>query len=88
MRMYNTNKMTITIKLAHWNRGSSHLGTSNLGKAKLENIKFLLSKHKLDVLGVSEANIERGTQDHEYRVHGYSTKRRGVDIHGWIAILD
>ena len=61
IRMYNSNKMTSTIKLAHWNGGSSYLGVRNLGKAKLENIKFLLSKHLLDILGVSEANIDRRT---------------------------
>ena len=44
------------INIAHWKGGSSHLGKSSKGKEKVEHAKFLLNKHNIDVLGLSEAN--------------------------------
>ena len=43
------------INIAHWKGGSSHLGKSSKGKEKVEHIKFLLNKHNIEVLGLSEA---------------------------------
>ena len=57
MRSYNGNtKKSITI--GHWNGGPSYLGNSVKGREKLEAIRIFLEEHKIDILGVSEANID------------------------------
>ena len=57
MKATNGNKTCINV--AHWNGGSSHLGKSSKGKEKLQHVKYLLNKHNVDVLGLSEANLHR-----------------------------
>ena len=52
MKAMNGNKTCLDV--AHWNRGSSHLGKSSKGREKLLHAKFLLSKYNLDVFGLSE----------------------------------
>ena len=57
MKVLNGNiKNTITI--AHWNGGSSSLGKSEKGKEKLLEVENLLTNHKIDILGLSEANLD------------------------------
>ena len=56
MKMVYRNK-ELTITIGHWNGGSSHLGRSVRGLHKLEQIKFILGKYKVDVMGISEANL-------------------------------
>ena len=55
--MRSTNGNINTLEIGHLNAGSSYLGSSNKGKDKLNQIKYLLEKYKLDILGISEANI-------------------------------
>ena len=72
MRMTNGNgKETLTI--SHWNGGGSYLGMSDRGKEKLRNIKFLLSEYKMDIFGVSEANVSSLLSESEYHIDGYDT---------------
>ena len=56
MKCYNGNYRN-TVSMGHWNAGSSYLGGSVKGREKLQNIKNLLSKYSLDIIGISEANI-------------------------------
>ena len=72
MRIINGNgKETLTI--SHWNGGGSYLGMSDRGKEKLRNIKFLLSEYKMDIFGVSEANVSSLLSESEYHIEGYDT---------------
>ena len=72
MRMVNGNhKNTITI--AHWNGGSSFLSKSEKGWEKLNEIENYLCNHKIDILGVSEANLDTKIPEYEYKIQGYST---------------
>ena len=57
MKAINGNKTCIDV--AHWNGGSSHLGKSSKGREKLLHARFLLSKYNVDVLGISEANLQK-----------------------------
>ena len=47
----NGNKSSRGIKIAHWNKGSSHLIN------KMAEIRNLIDKHQPHILGVSEANL-------------------------------
>ena len=49
------------ITMGHWNGGPSYLGNSLRGNDKLESIKEILSNNELDILGISESNIESNT---------------------------
>ena len=69
--MRSTNGNTNTLTVAHLNAGSSYLGRSNKGKDKLNQIKYLLENHKIDVLGISEANIESSLNNYEFDIKGY-----------------
>ena len=51
------------LTFVHFNEGSSLLAASNIWMAKLENIKFLITKYKIDLFGVSEANLGREIED-------------------------
>ena len=46
---------------------------SERGKEKFENIKLLLSEHKLDILGISEANLSSQVSSSLYHIEGYNT---------------
>ena len=69
MKMVNGNKDS-TITLGHWNGGSSHLGKSDRGLHKLEQIKFILEKYKIDILGISEPNLHHDLDPCHYRIEG------------------
>ena len=56
MKIVNGNRVS-TITLGHWNGGSSQLGKSAKGLEKLEQIKYILGKYKIYVLGITEANL-------------------------------
>ena len=47
-----------SITLAHWNGGSSFLGKSEKGREKLQEIKDILRDNNIDILGISEANLD------------------------------
>ena len=70
MKMVNGNKNS-TITLGHWNGGSSHLGKSDKGLHKLEQIKFILKEYNVDILGISEANLHHDLDLCHYRIDGY-----------------
>ena len=72
MRMINGNGRD-TITIAHWNGGGSYLCLSDRGKEKMENIKLLLSEHKFDILGISEANLSSKVNSSLYHIDGYNT---------------
>ena len=72
MRMVNSNGRD-TIMIAYWNGGGSYLCLSERGKEKLENIKLHLSEHKLDILGISEANLSSQVNSSLYHIEGYNT---------------
>ena len=59
------------MNISHWNGGSSHLGRSSKGKEKMEHVKFLLKKHNLDIMGLSEANLYNSVNEAEIRVDKY-----------------
>ena len=70
IKAYNGNRSMI--RVAHWNSGSSHLGRSSKGREKLAQIQFLLEKHEVDILGVSEANLGKDICDYEVSINGYN----------------
>ena len=72
MRIINGNGRD-TITIAHWNGGGSYLCLSDRGKEKMENIKLLLSDHKFDILGISEANLSSKVNSSLYHIEGYNT---------------
>ena len=79
MRMVNGNhKNTITI--GHWNGGSSFLSKSEKGREKLNEIENYLYNQKIDILGVSEANLDRNIPEYEYKIQGYSTVKSPGNI--------
>ena len=63
------NKNNITI--AYCNGGSSCLGKSVKGKEKLLEVENLLNKHNIDVLGLSEANLDTELEEYIYKIQGY-----------------
>ena len=72
MRMTNGNgKDTITI--SHWNGRSSYLGMSERDKEKLMNIKYLLSEYKINILGLSKANLSPRLCESEYHIERCNT---------------
>ena len=50
-RYVNGNRSSKGIKIAHWNKGNSHLVN------KISEIKNIMAKHNPHILGVSEANL-------------------------------
>ena len=79
MKMVNGNK-ELTITIGHWNGGSSCLGRSVRGLHKLEQIKFILGKYKIDILGISEANLLHDLDPCHYRIEGYHCIKSGNKI--------
>jgi len=79
MHCNNGNKRNI-LKVGHWNGGPSHLGRLRRGHEKMESIKELLTLHNLDAMGISEANIEKNTEDSLLQVDGYNMIRSKGDI--------
>ena len=65
---------------SHWNGGSSHLGKSSKGKEKVEHVKFLLNKHNIDVLGLSEANLFNSVNEAEIRIDKYKIIRQNSNL--------
>ena len=61
-------KIKNIVTLAHWNGGSSFLAKCERGKEKLREIENYLLLHKIDVLGVSEANLYDNVPLHEYNI--------------------
>ena len=59
------------ISIGHWNWGSSFLGKSDKGREKLTEVENILTKFKLDVLGLSEANLDIDLQNYNYQIQGY-----------------
>ena len=79
MRSYNGNtKKNITI--GHWNGGPSYLGNSLRGKDKLEAIRIILEDHKIDILGVSEANIDTNIDQSQILIQGYNMAKSEGNI--------
>ena len=66
--------------MGHWNGGPSFLGNSLRGNDKLESIKEILSNNELDILGISEANIESNTDHSKVNIEGYSMIKSGGNI--------
>ena len=60
-----------TISIAHWNGGSSFLGKSEKGREKLNEVENFPVENKLDVLGLSEANLDSEVQEYNYKIQGY-----------------
>ena len=79
MKIVNGNRES-TITLGHWIGGSSHLGKSVRGLHKLEQIKFILDKYKIDILGISEANLDHKLDPCYYRNEGYDCIKSGNKI--------
>ena len=65
----------INITIAHWNGGSSFLAKSDRGREKLNEIENFLKEKKIDILGVSEANLDSTIPECEYKIPGYSIVR-------------
>ena len=61
-----------SITLAHWNGGGSFLGKSLRGKEKLQDIKNILTCNNIDVLGVSEANLDSNLEEYNYKIQGFN----------------
>ena len=78
MRMVNGNRKN-TIKIGHWNGGSSFLSKSEKGREKLNEIENYLLNHKIDILGISEANLDTNIPEYEYKIQGYSTVKSPRD---------
>ena len=70
MRALNGN-IKNTLTLAHWNRGSSFLGKSDRGIEKLQEIENFLLNNKIDVLGLSEANLDSELEEYNFKKQGY-----------------
>ena len=79
MRAINGNSKKNTVTLAHWNASSSFLGKSERGREKLREIENYLHQHKIDILGVSEANLDNTLGEYEYKIQGYSSIKSGRD---------
>ena len=62
-----------SINISHWNGGSSHLARSKKGKDKIKDIKFLLNKYDIFMCGISEANLHKTVDEHEYKVDKYKS---------------
>ena len=69
-----------SLKLAHWNGGPSYLGRQGRGMDKLETIKEILFLYKIDVLGISEANIETDIENSCIHIDGYKLERSHGDL--------
>ena len=70
MKITNGNKGS-TITIGHWNGGSSQLGKSARGIEKLEQIKHILGNNNIDILGITEANLQMDLDPCNYRIEGY-----------------
>ena len=53
----------------------------------MEHIKFLLNKYDVDVCGISEDNLHKTVNEHEYKVEKYRSFRMGGDISRVIAYV-
>ena len=60
-----------TLTIAHWNGGSSFLGKSEKGREKVSEVENLLVSNKIDVLGLSEANLDAELDDYNFKIQGY-----------------
>ena len=76
MKITNGNKEP-TITIGHWNGGSSQLGKSAKGIEKLEQIKHILGNNKIDILGISEANLKQDLDPCHYRIEGFDCIKSG-----------
>ena len=74
MKSYNGN-IKNSLNVAHWNGGSSHLAKSSKGKEKLEHVKSLISKYNIDVFGLSEANLNKSTDDFAVKIDKYKVSK-------------
>ena len=79
MRSYNGNGKNSLI-LAHLNAGAGYLGKSSKGKEKLVHIENFLQAHKIDIIGISEANLGSEISDHEVKIDGYDLIRSKGNI--------
>ena len=57
-----------SITIAHWNGGASYLADSQKEIEKLQEIKLLLKQHKIDIMGISEANIKWEINEANYHI--------------------
>lgn len=78
MKITNGNKEH-TVTIGHWNGGSSQLGKSAKGIEKLEQIKQILGNNKIDILGISEANLKQDLDPSNYRIDGFDCVKSGGD---------
>ena len=79
MKSYNGN-IKQSINIGHWNGGSSYLGKSDRGIEKLNEIEHYLISNKLDILGISEANLDIQLDESAYLIQGYNVIRSSGDI--------
>ena len=79
MKIVNGNRDS-TITLGHWNGGRSQLGKSAKGLEKLEQIKIILEKYKIDVVGITEANLLQDLDPCFYKIDGYDCIKSGGNI--------
>ena len=68
-----------SVTIAHWNGGSSQIGKSAKGIEKLEQIKQILGRNKIDILGISEANLIKDLDPCKYRIDGFDCVKSGGD---------
>ena len=62
-----------SVTIAHWNGGSSFLAKSDRGREKLTEIENYLRLNEIDVLGVSEVNLDATPAEYDYKIESYST---------------
>ena len=66
-----------SVTIAHWNGGASQLGKSSKGIEKLEQLKLILSNNKIDIPGISEANLKNDLDPCNYRIDGFDCIKSG-----------
>ena len=49
------------------------MGRSDRGKEKLQEVENLLINNKIDVLGLSEANLDSALEEHNFKIQGYQS---------------
>ena len=55
------------------------LEKSSKGIEKLEQVKLILSNNKIDILGISEANLKNDLDPCNYRIDGFDCIKSGGD---------
>ena len=64
------NKKSNYIQCGWWN---NKIGQNHLGRTTKDQVTATLSKHKLDILGISEANILKDDDQSSTKIKGYDT---------------